>query len=265
MHANVSLRGAHRPAALLLALLLSAAAAADDAEPSATPFRPTVASGANLSLPGWLEVEFGGQRQGGRDTDARNSVPYLLKYSLNEQLGVSVGGEAYIRLAPEGGMKISGQGDTALTFKYRAPDRWEGISLGGEASVKLPTAKDGVGSGKRDVTLKGIFGVDLPAGFHMDTNLVASRLGERVDGVSNKQWAWAGAVSHAVGDAWTVAVDLSGTRQRGVASTSQLLGAASYAATRRVVFDGGAAAGLNKATPDWTVFAGVTVLIGRLD
>ncbi len=245
-------------------VLITFGVAAEEAEPSATPFRPTVTSGANLSLPGWLEVEFGGQRQGGRATDARNSLPYLLKYSIDEEFAVLLGGDAFVGLAPQGSAKVSGYGDTTVTLKYRAPDRWEGISLGAEATVKLPTAVAGAGSGKRDLSAKGIFGVDLPAGFHLDTNLVATRMGEQAAKVARTQWTWAAAMSHGVGDAWTLAADLSGTRQGGAPSTAQFLGAASYAATRRIVFDGGAAAGLNKATPDWTLFAGVTVLLGRL-
>lgn len=250
---------------VLAGALAAPMALAEDAEPAATPFRPTVTSGANLSLPGWLEVEFGGQRLGGHDTDRRSSLPYLLKYSLNDQFAVLVGGDAHVWVAPSGDASISGAGDTTLTVKYRAPDRWEGVTLGAEAAVKLPTAVDGAGSGQRDYSLKGIHGVDLPAGFHLDTNLVATRMGENPSGVSKNQWTWAAAVSHAVGEAWTLAADLSGTRQSGVPSTQQLLGAASYAATPRVVIDGGCAAGLNSNTPRWTVFAGITVLVGRVN
>lgn len=245
--------------------LFGQVALAQEADPAATPFRPTVTSGANLSAPGWLEAEFGGQKQGGRDTDRRDSLPFLLKYSLNDQIAILVGGDAHVRLSLPGAVTLSGLGDTTLTLKYRAPDQWQGVTLGTEVSVKLPTAVDGVGSGKRDFSLKGIYGVDLPAGFHLDTNLVGTRMGQNVAGLSKNQWGWAGAVSHALGESWTLAADLSGTRQSGAPSTRQLLGAASYAVTRRIVIDGGYAAGLNKNTPKYTLFAGVTVLIGRLN
>ena len=243
------------------AVLLSAGLvrAADD-EVSATPFRPTVTSGAAISAPGWLELELGGQRLGGHDQDRRNSLPYLLKYSINERFALLLGGEA--RIAVPG---LSGSGDTALTLKYRAPDPADGISLGMEATLKLPTAADGLGSGKRDESLKGIVGIDLPEGFHLDTNLLITRLGAISPGQGRTQLAWAAAVSHPVGDAWTLAGDLSGTRQSGVPSTAQFLAAASFAASKRLVLDGGMAAGLNRDTPKWTVFAGLTVLLGRLN
>lgn len=45
--------------ALAISAQLSAAIAAD--EPSAAPYRPTVSTPANLSEPGWLELEAVGQ------------------------------------------------------------------------------------------------------------------------------------------------------------------------------------------------------------
>lgn len=250
--------------ALAITLLVSAAAhaaaAADDDEVSATPFRPTVTSGAAISAPGWLELELGGQRLGGHEQDRRNSLPYLLKYSVNERFALLLGGDAQVAVPG-----LHGSGDTLLTLKARAPDPMEGVSLGLEATLKLPTAADGLGSGKRDESLKGIVGIDLPKGFHLDTNLLITRLGAISPGQGRTQLAWAAALSHPLGDAWTLAGDLSGTRQTGAPSTAQFLAAASFAASKRLVLDGGMAAGLNHDTPKWTVFAGLTVLLGRLN
>jgi hypothetical protein len=54
--------------ALTISARLSTAIAAD--EPSTTPYRPTVSTPANLSEPGWLEVEAGGQQtRGGTSPD----------------------------------------------------------------------------------------------------------------------------------------------------------------------------------------------------
>lgn len=242
------------------ALLVAAAAHAAEDEVSATPFRPTVTSGAALSAPGWLELELGGQRLGGHDQDRRNSLPYLLKYSLDERFALLLGGDALVAVPG-----LRGSGDTALTLKYRAPDPSVGLSIGMEATLKLPTASNGLGSGKRDESLKAIVGIDLPESFHLDTNLLVTRLGAISPGQGRTQLAWAAALSHPLGDAWTLAGDLSGTRQTGAPSTVQFLAAASYAASKRWVFDGGLAAGLNHDTPKWTVFAGVTVLLGRLN
>ena len=76
------MRGGCRPFGSLAALL-PLTLAADD-EPAATPYRPSVAGGAFMSRPGWLEVEFAGQRSGGNHTDRRDNLPYLLKLALSE-------------------------------------------------------------------------------------------------------------------------------------------------------------------------------------
>lgn len=248
-------------ACMLLAPLNALAA---DEEPAATPYRPSVAGGAYMSLPGWLDLEFGAQRLGGSDSDRRDSLPYLLKLALSENWGVLLGGEAQIRLAPAGGNVVRSVGDTVATLKCRLPYEGDDKAFGVEASVKRPTAKDGLGSGKTDYGLKGIYSANLDSGFHLDVNLGASRLGAVDAGQSRTLLAWAAAVAHPVGNAWSLVLDLSGTRQRGSASTSQLLGAASYSLSKRVVLDAGMAFGLNNASPKWTLFTGVTVLLGQI-
>ncbi|CAN5156377.1 hypothetical protein BH11PSE10_BH11PSE10_08560 [soil metagenome] len=260
MRHHAGMKFARIVVAAATALLVGAVARAAEDEVSATPFRPTVTSGAALSAPGWLELELGGQRLGGNDQERRNSLPYLLKYSINERLALLLGGDA--QLAVPG---LHWRGDTLLTIKARAPDPADGVSLGLEATLKLPTAAVDLGSGKRDESLKGIVGIDLPEGFHLDSNLLITRLGAISPGQGRTQLAWAAALSHPLGDAWTLAGDLSGTRQSGAPSTAQFLAAASFAASKRLVLDGGMAAGLNHDTPKWTVFAGLTVLLGRLN
>ena len=58
---------------------------------------------------------------------------------------------------------------------------------------------------------------------------------------------------------------MSGTQQHGAASTAQYLIAASYSLNKRLVLDAGFAHGLNSATPKYTLFSGMTVLIGKLN
>lgn len=246
------------------ALLPPSTAWAADDEPAATPYRPSVAGGAYMSRPGWLDLEFGAQRLGGNNTDRRDSLPYLLKLALSENWGVLLGGEAQIRLAPEGNSAIRGAGDTVATLKYRLPWDAEDKAFGVEASVKLPTANDSLGNGKTDYALKGIYSAGLNGGFHLDLNLGGTRLGAAEAAQSRTLMAWAAAVSHPVGDAWSLVADLFGTYQRAASSTAQWLGAASYSVSKRVVVDAGLAVGLTHATPKWTVFTGVTVLLGQL-
>ncbi|MBA2690680.1 MAG: transporter, partial [Burkholderiales bacterium] len=78
------------------------------------------------------------------------------------------------------------------------------------------------------------------------------------------QTTWAGAVSRALNERWSIGGEVSASCQTGTPNTGQMLAAVSYSASKRMVFDLGVARGLNRASPHWGVFAGVTVLLGRL-
>ncbi len=249
-------------------LTFSSALFAADNEVSATPSRPTVASGASISEAGWVEIELGMQRT--RDTlsgaaENRDALPYLAKYSFDKRWALWLGGDAAIR--DEGaGSTMRGVGDTTVTLKHKFSIDNEKLSAGFEAAIKLPTADEskGLGSGEKDFGLKGIYGVDLPAGLHLDTNLGATRYGLETAGVSRTGYLWAVALSRPVSEKLTLAADLSGTRQTGVPSTRQLMLAGSYAISKRIVADAGMQWGLNDNSPDWTAFAGVTLLLGKI-
>ena len=248
---------------ILIIFMVPSWALADE-EPTATPSRPTVASGAAISEPGWLEAEFGIQ-QTKDSADKRGSLPYLFKYSVNDNWAVWLGGEAYIRDDAEGVVE-RGFGDTSLTLKHKFDLGGSIHSAGFEVTAKLPTADDdkGLGSGRSDYTLRGIYGIDLPAGFHLDANLAATHLGISDPGTGQTAYLLAAAVAHALGERASLMADLSTTLQRGTTASSQLMLAANYACSNRIVVDAGMQFGISRNSPDWTAFAGITMLLGKL-
>lgn len=237
--------------------------AAEESVPSATPYRPTAASPANLSEPGWLEVEIGFQRIKGGSDKQRDSFPALAKLAFSENWGVMVGGELAVHRTDFDDMKYKGGGDTSITLKHRIPTAVEGTSWGFEAGVKSPTANDTIGSGKSDYTLNGIYSLDF-SGNHLDLNLGATHLGAINDGESRIAYSWASALSRSLDEKWGVFGGLNGVYQRGVPSLSQFMAGASYNFSKRVVFDAGASTGMVSNAQDWSVFAGVTILMNRL-
>jgi len=252
------------PAAFAALLAATTAARADDAaDPAVVPYRPSVSTPAQLSAPGWLELEAGGLRATGPDGGtSRTTLPYTLKLAFTPDWGVRVGGDAWVRqVAP--GTSDSGGGDTAVVLKRRfAVD--DASAWGLELGEKFPTAGSARGSGHADTTLNGIFSSDFAPGWHTDLNLNETRLGVPAGQAHAWQAGWAAAVSRQLSDAWGVVGEFSGTHQAAVPNTAQFLAAASWQPAPAAVFDLGVAHGLSDASPHTQVFAGVTLRLARL-
>lgn len=249
-------------AALLAPCALPSRSAETEAQPSVTPYRPSVSTPAALSAPGWVELELGGLRVNGPGTSRRDSLPYTIKLAFSEDWGIRIGGDAGVRQQDETGQRISGGGDTGVVLKRRfAVD--DASAFGFEAGATFPTARTGLGSGKSDYSLNGIYSADLDR-YHTDINLVLTRVGQVDAGVSRNQALWAASLSRAITDRWGVVGELFGTRQRGSESTAQLLAAASYNVSPSLTLDAGLSRSIRSGGPDWSMFAGLTVLLGRL-
>jgi hypothetical protein len=246
----------------IAALACMGAAHADDAGgPAVVPYRPSVSTPAQLSAPGYLELEAGGLRATGPDgSDAtRTSLPYTLKLAFTPDWGIRIGGEAWVRQSVPGASD-TGVGDTAVVLKRRFAVS-DATAWGLELGETLPTAKSTIGLGHAATTVNGIFSSDFAPSWHTDINLNETHLG----GSQRTPWTlgWAAAVSRSINDAWGAVGEFSGTHQPGV-DTAQFLAAASWNQSPAAVFDFGVARGLTDLTPRWQVFAGVTVRLGKV-
>ncbi|WP_317202211.1 transporter [Janthinobacterium sp.] len=230
-------------------------------EGGVSPYRPSVSSPAQLPLAGQLELELGvlATKSGAA---RRDSLPYTLKLAFNEQWGVLLGGEAYVGARDADGQRARGVGDTTLVLK-RAFLLDSATALGLELGVKAPTAKDSIGSGRSDYSLNGIFSRDMGK-VHMDANFNLSRLGAYEEGSARTQRGISASFALPVTEQWGATAELSGTRRRGADDTAQLLLAATYSPSKHTALDFGLARGLTSASPDWSLFGGVVVALGRL-
>jgi hypothetical protein len=249
--------------ALLLGFCAATSRSAEPAEaPSVTPYRPSVSTPAALSAPGWLELEVGGSHAHGPAGSRRDSLPYTLKLAFSEDWGVRIGGDGWIRQRDEAGQRIRGGGDTSVVLKRRfeidSTSAW-----GLEGGATIPTARTGLGTGRSDYSLNGIYSADLGR-YHTDLNIVGTRAGQVDPGVSRNHLLWAASLSTALTDRWGVVGELSGTRQRGADHTAQVLAAASYNVSRSMTLDAGVARSLRSGAPTWSIFSGLTVLLARL-
>lgn len=250
-----------RRAAAALALCTGgmSAQASDGVIP--TPYRPTVSNPAELPQPGWIEWEFGLDRQHDGAL-RRHALPYAAKLAFDENWGVIVGGDLQVRESVEGRGKTSG-GDTTLMLKHRIatgdPDRNFGVELG----FKAPTAGAGLGSGRTDWTINSVLSQDFAGSWRLDANLGATRLGGSETGQGRTLTQWAASLSRVAGE-WTLAGEISGQRQGGVRAGAQWLVAASYALSPHCMVDAGFRRGLQGWRGQHALFVGGTWLVGRL-
>ena len=245
--------------ALAFAATAHAADAADDGGPAVVPYRPSVSTPAQLSAPGYLELEAGGLRATDRG-DSRTSLPYTLKLAFTPDWGIRVGGEAWVRDAFPGGAE-TGVGDTAVVLKRRFAVS-DATAWGLELGETFPTAKSSIGLGHAATTINGILSSDFAPAWHTDINLNETHLGGSGQG-SPWQLGWAAAVSRTLTDTWGAVGEFSGTHQPGL-DTAQFLAAASWNQSPAAVFDFGLARALTDTSPRWQVFAGVTVRLGKV-
>ena len=246
-------------AATLACLALLPSAARADGDAPITPYRPSVSSPAQLPAVGQLEMELGGLRSRSGD-DRRDSVPYLLKLAFSKEWGLLLGGDAHVSLR-ESGQHASGFGDTLLVLKHA----WSADDAhvnGVEFGVKLPTAKDALGSGKADYTVNLIESIDSGP-LHTDINLNATRLGA-VDTGSHTQFGLSASVSTPLSDHIGLTAELSGTHRSGADTSEQVLGAITYSPSKRLTFDLGLARAPRPSPGSTSFFAGVVFPIAQL-
>ena len=237
------------------------AARAQDNGPAVVPYRPSVATPADLPAPGWPELEAGLQWAKGGDTARSQASPVTFKLAWNESWAVLVGTDIYDWQRASDGSTAHSGGDTTLSLKYKLPiDDY--LARGAQIGVALPTARPPIGSGATDWGVIGIASFDYP-GVHVDVNVAGARLGAVDAGQGPWQGGWAIAASHPLDDQFGITGEFSGLMQRGTSAQAQVLAALNYNVSRALVLDVAVAAGLSRASPDWQLMAGMTVRLGH--
>ncbi|VTU13827.1 hypothetical protein SRS16CHR_00785 [Variovorax sp. SRS16] len=248
-------------AAMALAGAGAAHAADDDEGPPITPYRPSVSSPAQLPYPGQLEFELGGLRMSD-GTSHRSSLPYLFKLAFSNEWGVLVGGDAHVWTQDNDLGRSQGVGDTTVTLK-RAWIVDDASAFGMEFGVKIPTARDTIGSGKTDYTINTIYSRDFGP-VHMDANLNATRLGLADPGSARTQLGASTSFSIPLSEHWGLTGEVSGTHRRGADNGLQFLSALTFSPNKRLTFDFGIAHAVRPRPAANSLFAGVVLPLGQL-
>ncbi len=252
----------------LVCVLFASASYAAEREVAANPNRPSVSNPADLSAPGYLEIELG-WTGAFRSSQYRSqhTIPFLAKLALNDRIQLRLDGVPLLQLRSEEGNRASGIGDWSPGVQWKFLDQTETRpAMALAAAVKLPaaSARKGLGSGKADYTLTFLASKDVEP-VHFDVNVAHTWLG-REEGGFDRQWLGAIAASLPVADRWTLGGEVYGFSSPN-AETPRIvstLWSLSYAYRPTVVFDVGVDVGLNRAAPDYALLAGVTVTLAKL-
>lgn len=234
-------------------------------EPSATPYRQTLSNPAQLSAAGYVEMEMGWQTLKEKATDDyRHTVPYLFKLAFSDYIGLLIGGDALIINDFDQGSTLAGIGDLTPALKFKVPSSSQSASAFGlEVGARLPTAPETISRQQTDYLITGIYSTQI-GHIGVDLNVGYTRLGGTASGRGKNNLFWAASTAYGITERWSVAGELAGTARQGVKPFTQFLTSTSYFFTPRLVGDTGMAFGLNGASQEWTMFAGMTILLGKV-
>lgn len=257
-------------AVLLAALAPFALAQQDDSskEPTINPYRPTVTDPASLTFPGYLEMEVGGAAShGGEQARRAFSTPIVLKLTDRAkrlEYHVLLGGYSE-QTAPDG-THLSGRGDITPGLQYlitaQSPHTYD---LAARIEYKIPTANQGLGTGKTDYDLLLLASKDYNKTLHGDYNLGVYQQGRMSGAGFATQYFASGVLNTKLSKTLTLQDELygySGNSEGGtIVSTLHAIG---YQPSRVLAFDAGIDIGISHAAPRYTLLFGSTFFVGRL-
>lgn len=244
----------------------TAAATAQDINPD----RPDLTTSAEVVPAGALQVETGLEyeraRVGGGPTERQLSVQGVLRLGLTPALEVSLEGVPFVWL--RSGEEDHGSGDYTLGLKYRfqapAPDA-SGPALAVKPFVKLPIAREPIGSERTDFGALLLMTLGLPWGLGLDANAGVAAIGQRrpegfiPQGIASASLTWA--VTERLS---TITELFFSTKDERDGRDSLLTTVAlMYRITPRLAVDAGMRTTITGQGPDWSAFIGLSVRLGR--
>jgi hypothetical protein len=208
------------------------------------------------SVAGWSRLE-----EGATSVDTLTAGSSVLKYGLTDRSDLQVGFTPYVRIRGEG-RTISGVGDVVVRYKHRLSGDGAPIQVALIPSVKLPTAKRGIGNRKLEGGLAAAASFGLGAGV---TATVGPELDLLADGDGRgRHVALVNVVNLSMpvapwltlaGELWSnLNFDPAGTAKQASADA-----AVAYAVSIRTQLDMGINAGLTRDTPDLELYAGMSL------
>ena len=261
-------------AAMRLAMLAAATvfwlwvtgAAAQDINPD----RPDLTTSAEVVPARSLQIEtgteYGQARVGGHPTERQLSVQTTLRLGLTPALEISVDGVPFVWQRT--GEDDLGSGDYTLGLKYRflapSPDG-AGPSLGVKPFVKLPVAREPIGSERPNFGALLLLSIGLPWSLSLDANAGVAAIGQRRPDGFIPQGIVAASLTWSVTEQLSTISELYFQTKNerdgryGLITTVALM----YRVTPSLALDTGMRTTLAGQGPGWSAFMGLSARFGR--
>jgi hypothetical protein len=229
------------------------------------PDRPDVTNATSIVEEGLLQVEVGAQyaRTG---TQHSTGTPVTVRVGLLEWLEARVGTDGFVHQS-DNGLNVSGAGNVQLGAKLRLfadPGGAPVLSILPTINLPAASADKGLGSGDLDATLVVLTGTDLGRTSHLDINYGIGAIGAGQGRPHFHEQLLSASFSHSLTEQLSPYVEgfwVSRQDPDGGPVVSVDAGFIRAVAVRFAI-DGGVAVGLTHAAPDFSVFTGLSVIIG---
>jgi hypothetical protein len=229
------------------------------------PDRPDVTNGTNIVEEGLLQVEVGVQhvRMGSQHSAG---TPVTFRVGLFEWLEARVGTDGFLHQS-DNGSNVSGAGNVQLGAKLRLfadPGGVPVLSILPTINLPVASASKGLGSGDLDATLVVLTGTDMGRTSHLDVNYGVGAIGAGLGRPHFFQQLVSASFSHSLTEQLSPYIEgfwFSRQDPDGGPVVSVDAGFIQAFAARFAI-DGGIAVGLTNAAPDFSVFTGLSIIIG---
>jgi hypothetical protein len=254
------------PLAVFAALALLLLGPTGGAGQEINPDRPDLTTSAEVVPAGAFQIESGlaytRARVGGGPTERQLSVQGALRVGVARALEVSLEGEPYVWL--RAGDAHDGSGDYLLGLKYRILAPEHGPVLAIKPFVKLPTAREPIGSERPDAGALLLMTLGLPWDLSLDVNAGVAAVGQRrpegylPQGLASAALSWALTERlTAIGELFFTTRDERDGRDSLLATAALMLRLAPWLA-----LDAGMRTTLTGRGPDWAALVGLSVRFG---
>jgi Putative MetA-pathway of phenol degradation len=232
------------------------------------PDRPDVTNGTHIVDVGLVQIEVGGLYSRAGPAQHNLGTPITIRVGLADWVEVRIGGDGFLS-SVDAEQRETGIGNVQLGAKVRLwadPGGMPVLSILPAINLSTASARKGLGSGQSDFTIALLTGTDFLTRGHVDVNYGFGLIGagpglrrfpQHLVSLSASAEV-PGPVTPYAEVFWYSRLDPAGGHVLALDT------GAIYVINPRFALDGGFQIGLNPAAPAFSVFGGLSVIVGNI-